>query len=63
MQLLNALCEPPAKGQPVAAPATEELVERAYVAPDTDVPDFIPSFLLREDEQRKIGVYGPGALK
>jgi len=46
--LLNALCDPPEKGKPVADPATDTLVDRAYVKPGTDIPDFIPQFLRKD---------------
>lgn len=47
VMLLNALCEPPAPGKPVPAPATEALVERAYVPASRDIPDCVPDFLLK----------------
>lgn len=48
--LLNALCEPPLPGQRVeqAVVATPELIDRAYVPADRDIPDYIPKFLLKD---------------
>lgn len=51
--LLNALCEPALPNQPVPAPATVELVERAYVETGKDIPDYVPRFLL-DDEGKKL---------
>ena len=51
--LLNALCSPPAPGKPIAPPATADIVECAYVAPNIDVPLYIPAFLLTDPEMRK----------
>lgn len=55
--LLNALCEPPAPGQPLplaALPATPELVERAYVNPAVeDFLDYVPRFLLNDDGKKR----------
>jgi hypothetical protein len=45
--LLNALCEPALPGQSLQAPATAELVDRAYVQTGRDIPDCVPDFLLR----------------
>lgn len=45
--LLNALCEPPAPGRPVPTPATPELVDRAFVSPNVDIPECVPDFLLK----------------
>lgn len=53
--LLNALCEPQRHPMPhvgLLIPERLELVERAYVEPSKDVPDFIPRFLL-DDEGKK----------
>ena len=48
VSLLEALCSPPEPGKPVVAPATAELIDRAYVRPDTDIPDCVPDFLLKD---------------
>lgn len=54
--LLNALCEPGA--DPVAEanlPATDPaaLVDRAFVAPSTDIPACVPLFLLDPAQRRQ----------
>jgi hypothetical protein len=46
--LLNALCEPPASGAPAGVPA--EIVDRAFVAADFDIPKF-----LRDSWSRVLG--------
>ena len=46
--LLEALCSPPEPDKPVVAPATPELVDRAFVAPSTDIPECVPDFLLKD---------------
>ena len=54
--LLNALCSPPAPGEPLplaALPATAELVDRAYVSPAVDIPDCVPDFLLKAHGLRR----------
>jgi hypothetical protein len=49
--LLNALCVSPVqgfKGAGASTPEVNELIDRAYVDPDKDIPDFIPDFLLKD---------------
>jgi len=48
VNLLNALCDPPERDKPVPAPATDELVDRAYVKATKDIPDYIPQFLRKD---------------
>lgn len=62
--LLNALCEPPLPSSaPVGVRLAErivrdalipkEVIDRAYVDPNIEVPDFVPLFLINDPEQRK----------